>query len=279
MATTVELTCPTCGNTLEAVNKYYMQCHNCRSVYKRDFSENGVQLDFVDNNLDQMMTQMNRTMSGSNMLASEVAIQRLREDVQMLQKSLNAHVTATHAEQRDIEALNRQVMTLRERREALQRPMVEVSTRPERLGLTLWLTWGFFAVLLALRANGVIDGSPKSPFMRLLIDLGIAPSPSGAYRLVTVLDVLSLIMLVLVPLLILLYYGYRALQFREVVREAGTDLKYERTRLDAQIEQLQSAARQKRDDLSARHEDIAKLEADLRKKLDDLNWHENRVAR
>jgi septal ring factor EnvC (AmiA/AmiB activator) len=279
MATTVELTCPTCGSKLEAVNKYYMQCHNCRSVYKRDFSESGVQLDFVDNNLDQMMTQMNRTVSGSNMLASEVAIQRLREDVGALQKALGAHVSAAQAEQRDIEAINRQIMTLRERREALQRPVVEVSTRPDRFGPTLWLTWGFFAVLLALRANGVIDGSAKSPFMSFLIGLGIAPSPGAAYRLVTTLDVLALIMLVLVPLVILLYYGYRALQFREVVRDAGTDVQYERTRLDSQIEQMQSASRQKRDELSGRHEEIAQLEGELRKKHDDLRWHEQRVAR
>lgn len=279
MTTTVELTCPTCGNKLEAVNKHYMQCHHCRSVYKRDFSENGVQLDFVDNNLDQMMTQMNHTVSGSDMLASEVAIQRLREDVSTLQNALSAHVSAAQAEQRDIEALDRQVMMLLERRETLQHPMAEIPTRPDRLGPTLWLTWGFFALMLALRANGMIDGSPQSPFMSLLIGLGIAPSPSGAYRLVMSLDVLALLMLGLVPLVIVLYYAYHALQFRELVRDVAGDIHYERDRLDVQIEQMQSAARQKHDALSARQEEIARLEADLRKKHDDLQWHEQRVAR
>lgn len=266
MSTTVALTCPTCGNTLEAVNQYYMQCHHCRAVYKRDFSTNGVQLDFIDNNLDQMATQMNRTLISPAVLTPEMASQRLSEDMRTLRRALDAQVSAAQTEQREIEALDRQIAALRENLTAFRRPVVTIPTRPDRFGLTLWLTWGFFAVLVALRANGSVDARPDSPFMRILADWGIAPTASGAYRLVTTLDVLTLAMLALVPVVIALYYAYRALQFREAVRDAATDLDYDRARLESQIEQMQAAAQQRRDALTARHAEIARLEADLR-------WH------
>jgi DNA anti-recombination protein RmuC len=156
---------------------------------------------------------------------------------------------------------------------------VAIPTRPDHLGVTLWLTWAFFIVVLALRANNILDGSPKSGLMRLLIEAEIAPPPGTAHQMVMALDVLSLIMLVLVPIVILLYSTYRALQFRALVREATSQLLNGRSRLENQIEQLHWALRQRRDELDARHEQIARLETDLRQKSDELRWHEGRVAR